>query len=67
MDKEVDKEALYMPQEVADMFRVDVTTVAKWADKGILQVVRTAGGHRRYIKKDVDELRYSSQHVYTDE
>lgn len=43
--------------EVADLFRVDPKTVARWAKRGRFQtVVRTLGGHRRYRRDEVQEL-----------
>lgn len=44
------------PAEVAALFRVDPKTVTRWADRGLLNPVRTPLGHRRYRKSEIDEL-----------
>jgi predicted site-specific integrase-resolvase len=45
---------LLKPGEVAAIGRVDVKTVARWANGGrIAPAVRTPGGHRRYRVADV--------------
>jgi excisionase family DNA binding protein len=50
-------EILLTPREVADLFGVDPKTVTRWAKAGKLTSIRTLGGHRRYRKSEVDELR----------
>jgi len=45
------------PREVADLFGVDPKTVTRWAKAGKLTSIRTLGGHRRYRKSEVEELR----------
>jgi excisionase family DNA binding protein len=47
---------LMTPTEVADALRVDPKTVTRWAKKGILQSVRTPGGHRRYLRSEVESF-----------
>lgn len=42
--------------DVARMFGVDPKTVARWADAGKLNAMRTLGGHRRYRPADVRSL-----------
>jgi excisionase family DNA binding protein len=42
--------------EVAVLFRVDPTTVTRWAKNGKLTSIRTPGGHRRYRETDVRAL-----------
>lgn len=42
--------------EVAALFGVDTSTVAGWADKGLLASFRTPGGHRRFHRADVEAL-----------
>jgi excisionase family DNA binding protein len=48
---------LLTPREVADLFGVDPKTVTRWAKAGKLTSIRTLGGHRRYRKSEVEELR----------
>jgi excisionase family DNA binding protein len=47
---------LLTPGEVALMFRVDPKTVTRWASAGRIGSVRTPGGHRRFLKADIDVL-----------
>jgi excisionase family DNA binding protein len=49
-------ERLMTPGEVANLFRVHVSTVARWATEGRLRAIVTPGGHRRYRREDVEEL-----------
>jgi excisionase family DNA binding protein len=46
-------ESLLTPGEVAALFRVDPKTVTRWAKAGKLSSIRTLGGHRRYIEREV--------------
>lgn len=52
-----DSETLLKPGQVAALFNVDPKTVSSWADSGKLTVVRTLGGHRRYLQTEVLALR----------
>ena len=47
---------LLAPREVAALFRVDPTTVTRWAEQGRLTTVRTLGGHRRFRADEVYAL-----------
>jgi excisionase family DNA binding protein len=47
---------LLRPREVAEIFGVRPTTVARWAREGRLVPLRTPGGHRRYRRTAVREL-----------
>jgi excisionase family DNA binding protein len=49
-------ERLYTPAVVAARFRVEATTVRRWAQAGKLTSVRTPGGQRRYRAAEVDAL-----------
>lgn len=51
-----DDDRLLTPREVADMFEVRTTTVARWARDGRLAAQRTPGGHRRYLLSDVRQV-----------
>ena len=39
--------------EVARLFGVSLSTVTRWARTGLLQTVRTPGGHYRYRADDM--------------
>jgi excisionase family DNA binding protein len=49
-------ESLLRPREVAALFGVRPTTIARWAREGRLRPLLTPGGHRRYRSMDVREL-----------
>lgn len=42
--------------EVAALFCVSPNTVTRWADAGKLPYIRTLGGHRRYVRTDIEDL-----------
>ena len=41
-------EPLLKPGQVAELFRVDVKTVARWAKAGKIDAIRTPGGQNRF-------------------
>jgi excisionase family DNA binding protein len=45
--------------EVARMAGVGTTAVKRWADSGALPCLKTAGGHRRFRRQDVERLMQS--------
>lgn len=49
-------ERLLTSGEVARLFRVDRTTVNRWAATGHLGAIRTLGGHRRFRESEVRAL-----------
>jgi len=49
-------EQLLRPREVAEIFGVRTTTIARWAREGRLTSFRTPGGHRRYSREAVVRL-----------
>lgn len=49
-------DALLRPREVAEMFGVRTTTIARWAREGRLAPMLTPGGHRRYRVADIRTL-----------
>jgi len=57
MNRLSDAEILLTPREVAELFGVDPKTVTRWAKAGKLTSIRTLGGHRRFRKSEVDDLR----------
>jgi excisionase family DNA binding protein len=48
---------LLTPGEVAELLRVDAKTVTRWARAGLLDSIRTPGGHRRYWLLEVNSFR----------
>jgi len=44
------------PNEVADMLMVSPVTVRQWASKGDLPALTTPGGHRRFVKQDIEDF-----------
>ncbi len=55
---------LLTPAEVAAILFVDPKTVTRWARAGKIDAIRTPGGHRRYLRSDVQAImsgRHSSQ------
>ena len=49
------------PREVADIMMVTPVTVRQWAQKGIIKALTTPGGHRRFLRKDVEALANAQQ------
>jgi excisionase family DNA binding protein len=47
---------LLRPREVADLFGVRTTTLARWAREGKLTPFHTPGGHRRYNRQDIRQI-----------
>jgi excisionase family DNA binding protein len=47
---------LLTPREVAQIFGVRTTTIARWAREGRLEFRRTPGGHRRYTASAIRRL-----------
>lgn len=44
------------PNEVAEMMMVSPVTVRQWAAKGDLPALTTPGGHRRFVRQDVEDF-----------
>ena len=49
-------ERLLTPHQVAQLFRVDPKTVARWASNGWIGSIRTPGGHRRFRESEITAL-----------
>lgn len=43
----------FTPPELAKIFRVNVSTIKRWVDKGYLDAQITSGGHRRVTRKQL--------------
>ena len=44
------------PHEVASLFMVSPITVRQWAQKGLLKAEVTVGGHRRFLRAEVERF-----------
>lgn len=51
------------PREVAEILAVSPVTVRQWAQKGMLKSHTTAGGHRRFIREDVEQFAMAYGHT----
>lgn len=50
------------PNEAAARLMVAPATLRVWADKGLLKAQTTAGGHRRFLREDVDNFQRKRGH-----
>ena len=50
-------EAYLGPGEAARLLDVSPKTVSRWADKGLIPCVTTLGGHRRFLRSAVEQVR----------
>lgn len=53
---------LLTPTEAATRLSVSPITLRKWADKGLIKVITTLGGHRRYPLAEVERLLRRQSH-----
>lgn len=51
-----EQDELLKPREVAEIFGVRTTTIARWAREGKLTPMRTPGGHRRYSRAGIRDV-----------
>jgi excisionase family DNA binding protein len=51
-----DPDDLLRPREVAEIFGVRTTTIARWARDGRLTAMLTPGGHRRYSRAQINAV-----------
>lgn len=51
-------------KEVSELLGVHPSTIRNWADQGVLPVHRTQGGHRRFLRSELD-LWVQSQRMHT--
>ncbi len=49
-------ERLLTPREVAQILRVDPRTTVRWANQGLIDSIKTLGGHRRYRESDIQAI-----------
>lgn len=42
--------------QVAERFAVDISTVARWANEGLIPFFTTPAGHRRFHVEDVEQF-----------
>lgn len=54
------------PSDVAEILAVSPVTIRQWAQKGMLKSRATAGGHRRYLYKDVEQFARAYGHTLTE-
>jgi len=52
--------------EVCRALEINEATLRQWADRGRLPVYRTPGGHRRFLREDVEALLGRTQSAETD-
>jgi putative resolvase len=49
--------SIFLSQKQArDYLNISRTTILRWEDQGKFKVNKTSGGHRRYLKSDLEEL-----------
>ena len=48
--------------QAADYIGAHPHSIRKWSDRGLVQVSRTPGGHRRFSTDDLDDLIRVRQH-----
>ncbi|HMM77713.1 MAG TPA: response regulator [Gammaproteobacteria bacterium] len=64
MSASVQKSKPYLtPTEVASMLMVSPITVRQWAAKGLLKAELTLGGHRRFMRHEIE--RFAREHGLT--
>jgi len=51
-----EKKQYLTPYETANLLMVSPVTVRVWAQKGLLRSVSTPGGHRRFLREDVERF-----------
>ena len=56
MNDKDDVKVFLTPGQVADLFMVSAAAVRLWAEKGELKALTTPGGHRRFLRSDLEEF-----------
>ena len=57
----MDKQILSM-KDIKKLYGISRMTLINWEKKGLIKPIRTPGGQRRYIKRDIDELLQLRKH-----
>ena len=55
MQKEIQEQKLYSLKETSEILCVSVQTLRNWDCEKKFIAIRTEGGHRRYVGKDIKE------------
>jgi excisionase family DNA binding protein len=56
---------LLTPAEACQLAGIGPTTLKRWADQGVLAHVKTAGGHRRFLRADLERYLQRQTHEST--
>lgn len=56
MNDKDDVKVFLTPGQVADLFMVSAAAVRLWAESGELKALTTPGGHRRFLRSDMEEF-----------
>ncbi|MGB0757050.1 MAG: helix-turn-helix domain-containing protein [Patescibacteria group bacterium] len=56
----------FTPPQLASLFKVNVSTIKRWVDRGMLESIKTPGGHRRITQEQLNAFikkypKYDSQ------
>ena len=51
-----DDDPLLTPAEVAKLLRVHPKSVTRWAQAGMIECIKTPGGHRRFRRSAVERF-----------
>jgi len=54
------------PNEVAELLMVSTESVRQWSQKGWLKAETTPGGHRRYLRQNVERFARERGYIQTD-
>ena len=54
----------YSTRELAKLFRVNESTIRRWANSRKLKCFRTPGGHRKYTAEHISEFIKKYQYYY---
>jgi excisionase family DNA binding protein len=50
-----DQQQILLPREVAAIFRIHPHSLGRWVREGKIKHFRTAGGHVRFRREDIEE------------